>query len=163
MSDTPTAAESERLVTALRRDAYENGRARGKGEPPRPMSRAEINSAEALLSHIAATQNEIRKLHGLLKPQSAQIKELTKALADKETALKASVAKVTELEAKLREKNEAIAAKDAEIERLREALKGMLGHSCVADAGDDMKDAEDHEAERRARSALSARTGEKGE
>ena len=37
---------------------------------------------------------------------------------------------------------------------MHEALKGMLDHSCVADAGEDMKDAEDHAAERRARAIL---------
>jgi len=39
--------------------------------------------------------------------------------------------------------------------KAEEALVGMLAHSCVADAGEDMKDAEDHAAERTARAALS--------
>lgn len=41
-----------------------------------------------------------------------------------------------------------------EAEKLREALKLMLAHSCVADAGPDMKSEEDHAAERAARAAL---------
>lgn len=41
-----------------------------------------------------------------------------------------------------------------EAEKLREALRLMLAHSCVADAGPDMKSEEDHAAERAARAAL---------
>jgi len=37
---------------------------------------------------------------------------------------------------------------------LIEALEAMLAHACVADADPDDKDAEDHEAERKARAAL---------
>jgi hypothetical protein len=49
-------------------------------------------------------------------------------------------------------------ALDAERQRdeLRATLDGMLRHSCVADAGADMKDAQDHEYERAARKALEA-------
>lgn len=43
-----------------------------------------------------------------------------------------------------------------------EALRGMLAHSCVADAGGDMKTEEDHEAERRARAALASLSQEQG-
>jgi hypothetical protein len=42
------------------------------------------------------------------------------------------------------------------IAQLVAALELMLAHSCVADAGSDMKDAEDHDAERKARAALAA-------
>ena len=41
------------------------------------------------------------------------------------------------------------------LESVRGALKGMLAHSCVADTAGEDKDAEDHAAERAARSALS--------
>lgn len=50
----------------------------------------------------------------------------------------------------------ALSALLGENARLTEALEAMLRHSCVADSGADMKDAEDHAAERRARAALSA-------
>jgi hypothetical protein len=49
------------------------------------------------------------------------------------------------------------AAREAEVEMMREArlaLLGMLAHSCVSDAGSDMKDEEDHAAERIARALL---------
>jgi len=49
------------------------------------------------------------------------------------------------------------AAREAEVEMMREArlaLLGMLAHSCVSDAGGDMKDEEDHAAERMARALL---------
>lgn len=39
------------------------------------------------------------------------------------------------------------------------ALYGMLAHSCVADAGADMKDDEDHAAERAARAAIAKAEG----
>jgi hypothetical protein len=45
---------------------------------------------------------------------------------------------------------------DARVAALLEALIAMLGHSGVADAGPDMKDPEDHAAERQARAALAA-------
>jgi len=44
----------------------------------------------------------------------------------------------------------------APVKEVVEALRGMLAHSCVADAGGDMKTEEDHEAERRARAALAS-------
>lgn len=40
------------------------------------------------------------------------------------------------------------------IEHMQSALNGMLRHSCVADADPRDKDAEDHEAERRARALV---------
>lgn len=43
-----------------------------------------------------------------------------------------------------------------EVEALRGALAGMLRHSCVADTAAEDKDAEDHDAERAARRALSS-------
>lgn len=52
---------------------------------------------------------------------------------------------------------EQAAAREADVEMMREArlaLLGMLAHSCVADAGGDMKDEEDHAAERLARAIL---------
>lgn len=45
---------------------------------------------------------------------------------------------------------------------LREALRDMLRHSCVADADPRDKDAQDHDAERKARAALTE-AGEEGE
>ena len=39
------------------------------------------------------------------------------------------------------------------------ALRRMLAHSCVADAGADMKRAEDHEAEREAYAAIAKAEG----
>ena len=36
----------------------------------------------------------------------------------------------------------------------RAVVEGMLAHSCVADAGGDMKDVSDHDAERHARRFL---------
>lgn len=46
------------------------------------------------------------------------------------------------------------AALKARVAELGAALAGMLSHSCVADAGADMKCEEDHTAERKARAAL---------
>ena len=48
------------------------------------------------------------------------------------------------------------------VKEVVEALRGMLAHSCVADAGGDMKTEEDHEAERRARAALASLSQEQG-
>ena len=47
-----------------------------------------------------------------------------------------------------------------EAEKLREALRLMLAHSCVADAGPDMKSEEDNAAERAARAALKEKASE---
>ena len=49
------------------------------------------------------------------------------------------------------------AALKARVAELGAALAGMLSHSCVADAGADMKCEEDHTAERKARAALEKR------
>ena len=54
--------------------------------------------------------------------------------------------------------SEVVGRQTGELETLRAearaVVEGMLAHSCVADAGGDMKDVSDHDAERHARRFL---------
>ena len=53
-----------------------------------------------------------------------------------------------------KERDEARAELAALRAEARAVVEGMLAHSCVADAGGDMKDVSDHDAERHARRFL---------
>ena len=64
------------------------------------------------------------------------------------------IARVPELEEAYLALTAENAALKARVAELGAALAGMLSHSCVADAGADMKCEEDHTAERKARAAL---------
>ena len=71
-----------------------------------------------------------------------------------ENIIDAHNAAIAKQEGKVWRREKWLESSKGERDALRAAVRGLLAHSGIADAGADMKDAEDHAAESKARAAL---------